>query len=590
LDQGSLYLIINLMETQLKSSPEELIQKFKSLKTRSDLAMLLEIKEDFLCKILYGVKERKKYRKFEIQKKSKKIREIHAPPKNLAILQSKLNTILQLVYSPKPCVHGFVKGVNRSILSNANPHKGKRHLINIDLQDFFPSINIYRIKGALMSYPYNIPTDVALVIAQICCRDDGIMPQGSSASPIISNIICRSLDNELMQLARCLKCNYTRYADDITFSTSLFRIPKELAIINNGVSLGKKIISIIEKHNFKINTDKVRYSSPLERQEVTGLTVNEFPNIKRSFIRQIFGILYALEKHGYEATQKRYMDKYFKHSRGAIELKNIVTGKISFLKMVVGEDSPLYRKIVKKFNNLRLSEEIFIKPIEELNPYPLRGKCPKNQPWNKWFSLYKDSVFLLEITDSDRAKHTGTAFYIGNRLLATAKHNFQYKDISINMGNDTIPYESNYPEYRINDNAADAGIIKITSNILDNNPWFQTQLRLPEIGEEVIAIGFPCLSQRNPTLVMHIGVVEALPVNYATNHRFIQVSFQSGGGLSGGPLVDKRGFVVGIMVENIFYLAEPNVPSRPYGQAVPVEYLFDVVQNFSMEPNLKQKV
>jgi len=82
---------------------------------------------------------------------------------------------------------------------------------------------------------------------------------------------------------------------------------------------------------------------------------------------------------------------------------------------------------------------------------------------------------------------------------------------------------------------------------------------------------------RDTTLVMHTGIVEALPVAYAEGLRFIQVSFQSGGGLSGAPLIDKRGFVVGVMAENIFREENGPVPQRPYGQAVPIEYLADLL-------------
>ena len=133
-----------IVELELKAGANELLKKFAALRSRADVADLLEITDSFLCKVLYGVKERKKYRKFEIQKKSQKTREISAPPKNLAILQAKLHTVLQLMYEPKPCVHGFTK--DRSILSNAERHTRKRHVINIDLKNFFPSIH-YVIAG-----------------------------------------------------------------------------------------------------------------------------------------------------------------------------------------------------------------------------------------------------------------------------------------------------------------------------------------------------------------------------------------------------------------------------------------------------------
>ena len=123
----------------------------------------------------------------------------------------------------------------------------------------------------------------------------------------------------------------------------------------------------------------------------------------------------------------------------------------------------------------------------------------------------------------------------------------------------------------------DIGIIKLTGGQRESNTYIPTQSRLPEIGEEVAAIGYPVLPQRDTTLVMHTGIVESLPTDFSQKKRFIQVSFQSGGGLSGSPLIDKRGLVVGIMIENIFQETDKNVPDRPFGQAVPIEYLYRYV-------------
>ena len=91
-------------------------------------------------------------------------------------------------------------------------------------------------------------------------------------------------------------------------------------------------------------------------------------------------------------------------------------------------------------------------------------------------------------------------------------------------------------------------------------------------------MGFPQIAFRHPDLVLHTGTVEALPKSLKDT-RFIQTSFQSGGGLSGGPLVDERGLVLGLMVENVFMevrkvgKGKRLAPSRPYGQAVPFEYV-----------------
>jgi len=309
------------MDYGLKQSSDELIRRFLTLNTRQDVADLLEVDDRFLRAVLYGTKERERYRNFEIRKRSGGRRVISVPPKNLAILQRKLNVVLGLIYMPKTCAFGFVR--DKSIVGNARQHCGRRHLLNVDLEGFFPSINIHRVRGAMSSY--GVGHDAAVVLAQICCMADGTLPQGAPTSPIISNIICRSLDNELMQLAKASRCQYTRYADDLTFSTSLARIPSRVGSLSDGFQLGNGIAAIIDKHNFKIHHAKTTYSCPLHRQEVTGLIVNEFPNIRRPFIRSLLGALYAWEKHGYEKANMIYRERFRRSGQG-LELRSHLRG------------------------------------------------------------------------------------------------------------------------------------------------------------------------------------------------------------------------------------------------------------------------
>ncbi len=187
----------------------------------------------------------------------------------------------------------------------------------------------------------------------------------------------------------------------------------------------------------------------------------------------------------------------------------------------------------------------------------------------------------------------------------------KYNDIKLYFGDTPKPID-NLTKYE--DNSIDVGVIQQKKNRSSELAWIPTQLRLPEIGEEVAAIGYPTLPQRDSTLVMHVGIVEALPVTLTLAQRLIQVSFHSGGGLSGGCLIDKRGFVIGIMTENIYNITkhkppenapekeeligkdgfivgvesniaynkiEIEIPSRPYGQAIPVEYLADKLYEFT---------
>src|SRR3989338_2322638 len=205
------------MSLELKASKDDLRAEFFALESRKDVADLLEVSDKQLIYHLYIASASERYVTFQIPKKTSGVREISAPASALKIVQQKLNQVLQSVYEPKPSVHGFT--LTKSIVSNAKVHAGRKYVFNIDLKDFFPSINFGRVRGLFIGFPYNRNTAVATVLAQICCFNNQL-PQGAPTSPTVSNMICAKLDAQLQQLAKRYKCTYTRYADDITFSTT----------------------------------------------------------------------------------------------------------------------------------------------------------------------------------------------------------------------------------------------------------------------------------------------------------------------------------------------------------------------------------
>jgi RNA-directed DNA polymerase len=345
----------------------ELTQGFLSLKTSRDIAILLEISYDRLVYHLYKVPDNQKYVEFVVRKKSGSSRIISAPATSLKIIQRKLSQVLYSVYEPKATVHGFTP--SRSILTNAKQHLRKKFVLNIDLTDFFGSIHFGRVRGIFMAPPYNCPKEVATVLAQICCHS-GKLPQGAPTSPVVSNMICARMDSQLRLLAKELKCSYTRYADDITFSTTLSNLPKELAYIAteediSKIVLGEKLLFIIKNNGFEINEQKVRLQHKSQHQEVTGLTVNQFPNVKREYVRKISSMLQAWDKFGLESVEKRYREQR------SVELgipigevprfKEVIRGKINFLGMVRGKDNEIYRKYLKwyrELSNRRLGKDL----------------------------------------------------------------------------------------------------------------------------------------------------------------------------------------------------------------------------------------
>jgi RNA-directed DNA polymerase len=353
----------------LTSSPEELRDAFSAMRNPRDIAALLDVPYAQLVYHIYKVSPAKKYSVFQIRKRSGGVRKISAPQTALKILQRKLNQVLQVVYLARGCVHGFVN--KRSIVTNATAHLHQRYVLNIDLADFFPSINFGRVRGMFMARPYQLPDKVATVLAQICCHDNEL-PQGAPTSPVVANMICAKLDNELRRLAHShsCRCAYTRYADDLSFSTPLSTFPADLAFMDSTegppqVRVGVRLREIIHGNGFAINPDKVRLADWRHRQEVTGLVVNRRANVPRSFVRQVRAMLHAWREYKLPAAEGEFLAKYDRrHRRPGGEppsFKRVVKGKIEYLGMVRGKRDPIYRRCLAKYAELdpdfTLSEE-----------------------------------------------------------------------------------------------------------------------------------------------------------------------------------------------------------------------------------------
>jgi len=339
---------------ELNRPPNELRDAFSALRSPQSVAALLEVPYAQLVYHIYKVPQAKKYSLFQIRKRAGGARRISAPQTALKSLQRKLNQVLQAVYVARDCVHGFVN--ERSIVTNARPHVRQKHILNIDLADFFPSINFGRVRGVFMARPYRLPANVATILAQICCHHNEL-PQGAPTSPIVANMICSKLDNELRRLSQSCRCVYTRYADDLSFSTSLSAFPAELASVDGKeVRLSVRLREIIHGNGFAINPNKVRLVDRRHKQEVTGLVVNRHANVHRSLVRQIRAMLHAWGKHGLEAAEGEFAAKYDRrHRRPGREppsFKHVVKGKIEFLGMVRGKRDRIYRRFLAKYAGL----------------------------------------------------------------------------------------------------------------------------------------------------------------------------------------------------------------------------------------------
>ncbi|MFC1535142.1 retron Ec67 family RNA-directed DNA polymerase/endonuclease, partial [Thermodesulfobacteriota bacterium] len=280
------------------------LEEIKKTQSLRDIAILLGYKPKALSYILYKIPNKEKYIEFAIPKNNGQYREIKAPIVQLKTLQKRLAELLNKCFEEilkkskhkRSISHGFRK--EHSINTNANKHKNKRHVFNVDLQDFFPSINFGRVRGYFIkNIHFELNPKVSTIIAQIACHDNEL-PQGSPCSPIISNLIGHLLDIRMVNLAKKAKCTYSRYADDLTFSTNKKDFPARIAIRKNGSDnewiAGAVLKREIEKVGFKINAKKTSLQNKAKRQVVTGLVVNKKVNIKRDYYRRAKSMCHAL--------------------------------------------------------------------------------------------------------------------------------------------------------------------------------------------------------------------------------------------------------------------------------------------------------
>ena len=282
------------------------------LSTPADVAEVLELSIPRLRWLAWHSEAptRVHYFHFSVPKKSGGQRQLSAPHRDLAAAQQ---WILDNILNRLPthdAAHGFVAG--RSIATNAAPHVGATVVVNSDLEDFFPSITFARVDGLFRAIGYS--PAVATILALLCTEcprrkltfRDTIyyaatgtrgLPQGACTSPAISNLICRNLDHRMSVMAQKLGWTFTRYADDITWSTM------EEARPSIGYVMAR-IRHMAEDEGFRINDKKTRVLRPSQRQTVTGVVVNDKLSVPRKTIRRIRAILHNAQQTGLEAQNR----------------------------------------------------------------------------------------------------------------------------------------------------------------------------------------------------------------------------------------------------------------------------------------------
>jgi RNA-directed DNA polymerase len=353
-----------------QSHIDQIRKQFAEIQSKEDLVKLLseaniilygdESKPVQLKSLTYYANPihcKKRYQTFTIKKKSGADRNIHAPIKGLKSILRSLNFVLKCIYEPHEAATGFV--LEKSIVDNAKKHLGKHNVLNMDLKDFFHTFDRNRVKMGFINEPFNLNGDkepLAFLLASLCTQPieiDGevkiVLPQGSPTSPTLTNILCKKLDRRLTGLANRFGATYTRYADDLTFSSQ--------HNIHRDEEFTMELERIIEEdQKLVINPTKTRLQKQGYRQEATGLIINEKVNVHRRYVKQIRMWLYYWETYGYEKAEQIFIRDYI-GDKGHVKkinahLMNVLHGKLEFMKMVKGIEDRTYKSLTNRFNIL----------------------------------------------------------------------------------------------------------------------------------------------------------------------------------------------------------------------------------------------
>ena len=235
------------------------------------------------------------YRTYSLPKKSGGKREICVPRNELKFIQRKLLDYLVSKTTLPDCVHGFRSG--HSVLSNASPHSGKKVVVNVDIDSFFPSVKFQLISRACWQVLGGQLSPAAVWFVAELCSFKGSLPAGAPTSPAIANLVLRGVDHALEKVCAESGITYTRYADDLTFSgdgdvTSIIPFVRD-CLAKLGLSLDEQKVNIFRRGR---------------RQMVTGLVVNDRPHVPRRVRRRLRAAVHARAQGGQPEWHGRPMN------------------------------------------------------------------------------------------------------------------------------------------------------------------------------------------------------------------------------------------------------------------------------------------
>lgn len=309
------------MDKKTKKQYQQYRQVFCNIRTVTELCHLLRTDK----RKLELLAQQPPYKSFTVPKKDGGERLIEAPGPDLKRLLGRLNRYLQSVYffEKSNAAYGFILGVKndddrRNVLTNAQKHCNQPYLLNIDLKDFFHAVNRETVLQIFTGPPFNFKRQVPELLADLVTYQ-GRLPMGSPTSPVLSNFACRPLDEALVLMSTDLLWTYTRYADDLSFSSKRY--------IN--AEMVNTIIAEIKKTGFAVNARKIKNYGPDDPKIITGLLVSDkvtlapdyIPQLRRE-IEQLADIFRAQNEQGELHT--KWVDQFRQQVRGRLNFAGFI--------------------------------------------------------------------------------------------------------------------------------------------------------------------------------------------------------------------------------------------------------------------------
>jgi len=343
---------------------------------------------------------------------------------------------------------------------------------------------------------------------------------------------------------------YSRYCDDITFSTSGKYIKSAKLVVSKQEDkwlISDEIELIANKHSFQLNHEKVRVSAQPSRLEVTGLTINEFPNVRRKFVDEIRGMLHAWETFGLNKAQSGMLPRYRRQLAASTipPFERVLRGKLLFLRMVRGIENPIYTRLSKKFNQLLTDEN-----PSKVPPLQLSDRVVTHVDLDA-------AVFVIECTVAGSSDvKEGSAFFLKGVGLVTCEHVLRrHNDATehcshakgdvIRVYNQTSGIEFHAAIEALSVDR-DLAVLKPITEIKHEVKQIYFQDAHLEKGAALQLVGFPNF---NPS--KSITIAPTHPINFfkktALPHFEIDTLIRAGN--SGGPVVDANLRLKGVAKE-----------------------------------------